>query len=171
MKKILSFIGILTSIVSAGNITLMGNIEPASIVGFDSGAVQNGNYTDYAIKHNFLGSDLEVELRLGERFLLEKNLYVKSNSTGGLKMAMSANYTGGRLENIDGDTISVDYYLNANKVTMNGSDYKTLYSSNSTPNQVVTLTNAFKAQQKNSTSADQGVGDYTTTITVSLSAI
>jgi uncharacterized membrane protein len=168
MKKIFSFISILTSIVSAGNIIVTGNIQPASIVGFDESQVNSSTYTTNEDK--FLHSEIEVDIRLGEAFTLKKNLYVKSNSTGGLKMAMSASDGYGDLKN-GRYNIVVDYYLHGDKVTMDGTDYKTLYSSNSTPNQVVTLSNAWKIVQQNTTSSTQDAGDYTATITVSLSAI
>ncbi len=168
MKKIFSFISILTSIVSAGNIIVTGNIQPASIVGFDESQVNSSTYTTNEDK--FLHSEIEVDIRLGEAFTLEKNLYVKSNSTGGLKMAMSASDGYGDLKN-GRYSVTVDYFLNNSQVNMNGIDYKTLYNSNSTPNQVLTLTNTFKAVQTNATSATQDAGDYTATITVFLSAI
>jgi len=168
MKTILFFVSILISIVSAGDIIVMGNIKPVSIVGFDESQVSSSSYI--TSEHKFLHSEVEVDIRLGEAFTLEKNLYVKSNSTGGLKMAMSANDGYGDLKN-GRYNIVVDYYLKGDKVIMNGSNYKTLYSSNSTPNQVVTLSNAFKIAQQNTTSSTQDAGDYTATITVFLSAI
>jgi len=168
MKKSLYLsLFLLSRLVFADSITTLVKIEPASLVSFDQAFVTGGTLT--TATHSFETVQVDFAMNLGTKFEVTKNIYVKTNTSTPLTMALKSlgNQYGKLTKGVD--DIRVDYKLMGNDYTLfDGTVERTLTSTplDGTGGAVGT----FYFKQHYDTPGDQAAGTYSITFEVKIRA-
>jgi hypothetical protein len=166
MKKFL-LLGVgLIGVLTAGTITLNGNVEVVSIVGFDKTEVESSIYNTNT--NTFKAVEISTTLASGQKFVVNKNIYAKSNSSDNLEMHIeTTNFRGGLLS--PNGFIEMQYKIRNQSISVLPGNSSWIEIP-TTAHETTTLTNGFEAKSKNTIQAEQQAGEYSIILNVTIRA-